>query len=66
LGKDRSHGPEVVIFFCFSRFAKLSLNSEGAVNTFIQAQPVVEEGLVGIGTLLDGEAGKEDGEPPSS
>jgi hypothetical protein len=29
-------------------------------------QPVVGEGLVGIGTLLDGEAGKEDGELPSS
>jgi len=26
----------------------------------------VEEGLVGIGTLLDGEAGKEDRELPSS
>jgi len=30
-----------------------------------QVQPVVEEGPVGIGTLLDGEAGKEDGELPS-
>jgi len=30
------------------------------------AQPVVEEGLVGIGTLLDGEARKEDGELASS
>ncbi len=36
-GIDRSHKPEVVIFFCFFRFAKLSLNSEGAINTFISS-----------------------------
>ncbi len=54
-----------------SSFASLTLPSSHSTvrvqsTLLFEAQPVVEEGLVGIGTLLDGEAGKEDGELPSS
>jgi hypothetical protein len=55
----------------FASFASLALPSSHSTvrvqsTLLFEAQPVVEEGLVGIGTLLDGEAGKEDGELPSS
>jgi len=44
-----------------------SLSTVGVQSTlFIDAKRAVEEGLIGSGMVLDGEAGKEDGELPSS